>query len=75
MTSSRIMMAYFNLNLQQAKVTGYGQIKEMIDNSPYFQEFFPRNTRTDSAIEFPQANMQIRFASNTSHTIGTNLIG
>lgn len=74
MASSKIMMAYFNLNLQQAKVTGYGQIKEMIDNSPYFQEHFPRNTRTDSAIEFPQANMQIRFASNTSHTIGTNLI-
>ena len=75
MASSKIMLAYFNLNLGQALLTGYGQLKEMIDNCPYFQEHFPRNNKKDSEIVWPQANMMVRFASNTSHTIGTNLIG
>lgn len=75
MGSSKLMFAYFNLNLQQAELTGFGQIREMIDRCPYFQEHFPRDTKNSAAIKFPQANMLIRFASNTNHTIGTNLIG
>ena len=74
MASSKIMMAYFNLNLGQALLTGYGQLKEMIDNCPYFQDNFPRNNKKDSEIVWPQANMMVRFASGTQHTIGTNLI-
>ena len=31
--------------------------------------------RTNSAIEFTQANMMVRFASNEGHIIGTNLFG
>lgn len=69
------MFAYFNLNLQQAELTGFGQLREMIDRCPYFQEHFMRDMKNNAAIKFPQANMLIRFASNTSHTIGTNLIG
>ena len=47
----------------------------MIDSSSYFKELFPRNTRTNSSIEFTQANMMVRFASNEGHIIGTNLFG
>lgn len=75
MASSKLMFAYFNINMAQALLTGYGQLKEMIDNCPYFQEKFPRNIRKDSEINFPQANMMVRFASGTQHTIGTNLVG
>ena len=75
MVSSKIMLAYFNLNLGQALLTGYGQLKEMIDNCPYFQENFPRNNKKESEIVWPQANMMVRFASGTQHTIGTNIIG
>lgn len=75
MASSKIMLAYFNLNLSQALLTGYGQLKEMVDNCPYFQEHFTRNQKKDSEIVWPQSNMMVRFASGTQHTIGTNLIG
>lgn len=71
--TSLMLFAYFNLNLAQANLTGYGQLRNMIDTSKYFQEVFPRNTRTDSSINFTQANMMVRFASNESHIIGTNL--
>lgn len=67
--TSLMLFAYFNLNLAQANLTGYGQLRNMIDSSKYFQELFPRNTRTNSAIEFTQANMMVRFASNEGHII------
>ena len=73
MASSKIMLAYFNLNLGQALLTGYGQLKEMIDNCPYFQEHFSRNVKKDSEITWPQANMMVRFASGTQHTIRNKL--
>lgn len=67
--TSLMLFAYFNLNLAQANLTGYGQLKNMIDTSAYFKEIFPRNTRTDSEIKFTQANMMVRFASNEGHII------
>jgi hypothetical protein len=73
--TSLMLFAYFNLNLAQANLTGYGQLRNMIDTSNYFKEIFPRNMRTNSAIEFTQANMMVRFASNEGHIIGTNLFG
>ena len=73
--TSLMLFAYFNLNLAQANLTGYGQLRNMIDSSKYFREQFPRNTRTNSAIEFTKANMMVRFASNEGHIIGTNLFG
>ena len=73
--TSLMLFAYFNLNLEQANLTGYGQLKNMIDTSKYFQEIFPRNQKINSSIDFTQANMMVRFASNESHIIGTNLFG
>ena len=67
--TSLMLFAYFNLNLAQANLTGYGQLKEMIDNCPYFQENFPRNNKKESEIVWPQANMMVRFASGTQHTM------
>lgn len=74
MASSKLMFAYFNLNLQQAEQTGFGQLKELIDTIPYFQENFQRDLKNNSNIRFPQANMTVRFASDSNHIIGTNLV-
>ena len=38
----------------------------------FFQNGYKLKT---SAIEFTQANMMVRFASNEGHIIGTNLFG
>lgn len=74
MASSKLLFAYFNLNMAQAELTGFGQLKEMIDNCPYFQENFPRDLKNNSMIKFTQANMSVRFASDNSHIIGSNLV-
>ena len=75
MASSKILFAYFNLNMAQAELTGFGQIKQMIDTSPYFQEHFPRDLKNNSMVKFLNANMTVRFASDSNHIIGSNLIG
>ena len=74
MASSKLLFAYFNLNMAQAELTGFGQLKEMIDNCPYFQENFQRDLKNNSMIKFTQANMSVRFASDNSHIIGSNLV-
>jgi hypothetical protein len=73
--TSLMLFAYFNLNLQQANLTGFGQLKNMIDSSKYFQENFPRDVKNNSSINFTKANMMVRFASNEGHIIGSNLFG
>lgn len=70
-----LLIAYFNVDLQQAELTGFGQLRRMIDNSPYFTENYPRDTKVDSVIRFLKSNLMIRYASSENHTIGTQLIG
>ena len=75
MLSSKIAFIYFNITKDQAEETGFGQLREMIDASPYFQENFCRNLKTDSVIEWPDDKLSVGFGSGTSSAIGGNLLG
>lgn len=75
MLSSKIAFTYFNITKDQAEETGFGQLREMIDSSPYFQENFRRNQKTDSVIEWPSEKLSVGFGSGTSSMIGGNLLG
>lgn len=75
MMTSKIAFFYFNITKEQANLTGYGQLREMIDASPYFREYFKRNERKSNDIEWLQQKMYISYGSSTGHIIGTNLLG
>lgn len=75
MITSSIALIYFNISKDQAELTGYGQLKQMIDAIPYFKENFPRNTHKTNDIEWPDQNMYITYGSSTAHAIGSNLLG
>lgn len=75
MMTSQIAFFYFNITKEQANLTGYGQLREMIDSTPYFREHFLRNTRKSNDIEWIDKKMYISYGSNTGHIIGTNLLG
>ena len=75
MLSSKIVFTYFNITKDQAEATGFGQLREMIDASPYFQEHFRRNMRSSSVIEWPEAKLSVGFGSGASSMIGGNLLG
>ena len=74
MLSSKIAFVYFNITKEQAEATGYGQLREMIDASPYFQEHFQRNMRNNSTMEWPEHKLSTTFGSGTSSAIGGNVL-
>lgn len=75
MLSSKIAFIYFNITKDQAEQTGFGQLREMIDASPYFQENFRRNMKANSVVEWPEEKLSVTYASGTSGMIGGNLLG
>ena len=73
MVTSKIAIMYFTINLNQAEKLGYGQLKNMIDSTPYFADHFPRVQRIISKLIFPE-NVEVTYGSNSNHAIGLNLI-
>ena len=73
MVTSKIALMYFTINMKQAEKLGYGQLKNMIDSTPYFQEHFPRFNRISSKLVFPE-NVEITYGSSNNQAIGLNLI-
>lgn len=74
MPGSLIAFMYFSVSKTQAELTGYGQVKNIIDQIPYFQEYFKRNDRLQSMLVFPE-NVLLLYGSDQSHSIGLNMIG
>lgn len=65
---------YFNVNLTQARLTGFNQLKNMVDSSQWFTKQFPRNTHLNSMIEFQkQPCFKFFSGSGTQHAIGMTL--
>lgn len=75
MSSSILSFLYFSLSKTQAELTGFGQIKNLIDSIPYFQEHFARCQSINSLIIWPQENLLITYGSEPSHAIGMNMMG
>lgn len=62
---------YFSVNMTQARLTGFRQLKSMVDNSRWFREMFPRNDKLNSMIEFPKKpRFSIFSGSGHQHAIG-----
>lgn len=75
MPGTTIMLAYLSLNREIAEATGYGDLRSLIDASPYFKEHFARNYRLSNDIQWPDSHIKVIAGSRIAHTIGTNLIG
>ncbi len=71
---TKIFFAYLSVNLVQAERTGFGDIRSMVDNTPYFQQNFTRNPEIDSVLEFPK-NVFFVSGSDQVAVLGTNLLG
>lgn len=57
---------YFNVNLTQAKLTGFNQLKNLVDESRWYYENFQRNKQLNSIIEFAK-NPSFKFLSGSGH--------
>lgn len=68
-----ISFMYFSVSLQQALRTGYGMLMRMIDEAPYFQKVFRRDTDINSVVRFN--GIEVYPGSIVEHQIGLALLG
>jgi hypothetical protein len=65
---------YFNVNLTQARLTGFNQLKNMIDESQWYISEYPRNKLLNSIIEFAkQPAFKFLSGSGHQHAIGMTI--
>ena len=62
-----------HLTQKEAERTGYGQMRSIIDDIPYFNEHFKRNKYRNSTLDFPE-NVRLFYGSSTGDMIGMNVI-
>lgn len=73
MSNSFTAFLYFSLTQKEAERTGYGQMRSIIDDIPYFNEHFKRNKYRNSTLDFPE-NVRLFYGSSTGDMIGMNVI-
>jgi hypothetical protein len=70
-----IVFGIYSVTKKQSNDAGYSKLREYIDNSPYFTQDFPRDTRLDSWIRFKRKPLQVIVGSRGLHSIGLNILG
>lgn len=74
MRGSNVYVLYFGISLQSAEKSGFRQLKNLLDGSPWFSRNFPRDKSVESSIRFGN-HFYIDFASGEGHQIGLNVWG
>lgn len=74
--ASKMVFINLSINATQAKGVLFGYVREMIKNSPWFEEHYPIDTRTKNKILFEKKNIEI-YPGNSSETsmLGGNVFG
>lgn len=73
MSNTMTAFLYFSLTKFQAERSGFAQLRSIVDNVPYFNEYFCRNKYRNSTLDFPE-NVRIFYGSSTGDMIGLNCI-
>lgn len=72
--TSDIYSMYFQVSLQQAKLTGFKQFRSMLDESKWWMANYQRNMNLNSMIEFPKKpHFEMLSGSGHQHAIGMTL--
>lgn len=70
-------IAFINIStsLAQAKDIVFGEIKNRIDNSPWFQENYPPDQKIKSVLRFPKSIYVLPVGSNEEAPLGYTIFG
>jgi len=71
-TSSNIVYGVYNVVKSKAKGAAFAKLKNLLDESPFFKEEFPRNLDRNSEIDLPK-NMAVKFGSQDLHALSEDL--
>lgn len=74
MSKTSIMFLYFSVNKTQAERTGFGDLRALFTNSPYFRDSWPKNPRMNELLVFPEG-ITFAYGSGSSDSIGMSVLG
>lgn len=74
-SASEITTIFQSINKTLAKDVDYQRMRNALNGSPYFEEFFPYRKDLESEIRFPNNVIVKPIAGNDSGAIGQNVIG
>jgi len=72
---TRIAFINISKSYSQAKDVVFGEIKNRIDNSPWFQKYYPPDPRIKSLIRLPKNLYILPVGSNEEAPLGYNIFG
>ena len=75
MSGSRIAFMMMSTSERQAKDVLFDDVKARIDNSPWFKQYSPRDTKFDTRIKFPNDIFIIPGGSEETQFEGYNILG
>lgn len=71
--STVISAVLFSVSKEVAEGGIYGQLRALIDSTPYFQEMFPRDKNLKYDVVWSDKRMRIGYGSNANDQIGQNM--
>lgn len=71
--SSVISAVLFSVNKEVAESGIYGQLRALIDTTPYFQQVFPRDKNLKYDVIWSDKRMRVGYGSNANDQIGQNM--
>lgn len=71
--STVISAVLFSVSKEVAEGGIYGQLRSLIDSTPYFQEMFPRDKNLKYDVVWSEKRMRIGYGSNANDQIGQNM--
>ncbi len=72
---TRIAFVNISRSFTQAKDVVFGEIKNRIDNNPWFQRYYPPDPRIKSKIRLPKSIFILPIGSNEESPLGYNIFG
>ena len=72
---SKIAFINISKSFSQAKDVVFGEIKNRIDNSPWFQTYYPPDPRIKSVLKFKKNIFVLPLGSNEEAPLGYNIFG
>lgn len=73
--TDEIVIIFQSMKMSQAKEVAFDRFKAMVDECPYFENYFPYDKDIKSQLRFPHHITVMPVAGNEAATIGKNVIG
>ena len=73
--ASEIVFIFQSLNARAARAVDYERFKAMIEQAPYFREYFPFNKDLESELHFPKRIIVRPVSGSETAAIGQNVFG